>query len=201
MNARITFFSEEELHSEDEEFSRLRQKSTIGLTELSKTRWIAPSPSKIVLSDEESEIMFSVIAFSDVRDPWTTTASAELAQNILLEYASRVESHEFIINQVLQKFIRSLFSKSKPSAITSTGRKAMPTSAPPKKHDFKESDRSAHPWKYDRVYSITIFGWAVNKVSVRLLVRESVMLFANEQSSKRAYLSHGTFSSHPFLHS
>lgn len=78
----------------------------------------------------------------------------------------QIRSEEFVVDFILQKFIRPLFSKSKPDTITTAGRKAIPSSAPRKPFDVAELERASRPWKYDAVYSVTVFGWMVENVSV-----------------------------------
>lgn len=114
----------------------------------------------------DARILLAIIAFSSTRDLWTTPSSLRIAKQLLTSHSSIIKSSKFINEDVLQSFIRPLFSKSKPSAITSTGRQAMPTSAPPKRYNIQEQDRSSRPWKYDAVYSTTVFVWTVENASV-----------------------------------
>lgn len=109
----------------------------------------------------------SAISFTSSRDPWTTTSSQSIATDILRENVHEVEGPEFIIDFLLQSIIRPLFSKSKPAAITAAGRKAMPSSAPPRNYNISESlDPARKPWKYTSPFSIAVLEWAVTKSSV-----------------------------------
>lgn len=116
--------------------------------------------------DLDPQILLSLLAFTNARDPWTIPSTLTSAKSLLSKHSGQLSSADFVIKFLIQSFIRPLFSKSKPSAITSTGRKAMETSAPPKKIDFNELDQSSKPWKYDAVYAVTVFGWAAENVSV-----------------------------------
>lgn len=112
-------------------------------------------------------IFLSAISFTSSRDSWTTISSQSIATSILQEHLHEVEYPEFIIDFVLQSIIRPLFSKSKPAAITATGRKAMPSSAPPHNYTVSESLNPARkPWKYTSPFSIAVLEWAVTNSSV-----------------------------------
>ncbi|KAE8450432.1 hypothetical protein EG329_006507 [Mollisiaceae sp. DMI_Dod_QoI] len=114
-------------------------------------------------------ILVSIIAFESSRDTWTMPAAQNMAQKLLSSYQAQVQSKEFIIDHVLQSFIRPLFSRSKPDTITSTGRKAMPTSAPSRKHDIGALDRASKPWRYEAPHSVTVFSWAVKYASQEII--------------------------------
>jgi hypothetical protein len=103
-------------------------------------------------------VFLSAVSFTSSRDPWTTTSSPSIATDILRENAHEVEG---------PNFIRPLFSKSKPAAITAAGRKAMPSSAPPRNYNISESlDPARKPWKYTSPFSIAVLEWAVTNSSV-----------------------------------
>lgn len=113
------------------------------------------------------EILFAAIAFTSSRDPWTTTPAQSIATGILSAHAGQVHTPELIIGVLLQTIIRPLFSKSKPAAITAAGRKAMPSSAPPRDYNISDSfDPAQKPWKYTSPSSMTMFEWAAENSSV-----------------------------------
>jgi Tti2 family len=113
------------------------------------------------------EILLSVISFTSPSDPWTTISSESIAAGILREPAHEILDPGLIIDFLLQNIIRPLFSKSKPAAITATGRKAMPSSAPPRNYSVSDSlDPAKKPWKYTSPFSIAVFEWAVKNSSV-----------------------------------
>ncbi|KAF8849142.1 hypothetical protein BDZ45DRAFT_604813 [Acephala macrosclerotiorum] len=121
-------------------------------------------PSTKASSALDPNILISILAFTSARDPWTTPTAQKVAESLLSSNCIQAQSEKFIFF-VLHVFIRPLFSKSKPDAITSTGRKAMPTSAPPKRYDVAASDRASKPWKYESPYSITVFSWLATVAS------------------------------------
>ena len=125
-------------------------------------------------------ILLSAISFTSPRDPWTTISSESIAAGILREHAHGILAPGLIIDFVLQSIIRPLFSNSKPAAITATGRKAMPSSAPPRNYSVSDSlDPVKKPWKYTSPFSIAAFEWAIENSSVILC-----LLFAFTKGSR-----------------
>lgn len=90
---------------------------------------------------------------------------------MLEEDTKQVESSEFVVDYILQKLIRPLFSKSRPSTVTETGRKAMPSSEPPKRFDI-DAEKKDKPWKYRDAYTITVFEWVVENASVSVYLHK-----------------------------
>lgn len=118
---------------------------------------------------EDPQILISIIAFTDASDPWTSLASARRAGDLVGMYPEQgLITSEFLADSLLRDLIRPLFSKSKPTAITSTGRKAMPTSAPSRRFEAVDLDPKSKPWKYEAVYAVTVFSWAVSHAEVCL---------------------------------
>lgn len=108
--------------------------------------------------------LLSCVVYSS-RDAWITSSVSKIAMDDLSKHNEQVSSREFIVDFLLQSFIRPLFSKSKPSSITSTGRKAMPSSEPAKRFDVGAEKRDK-PWKYEVVYAVTVLEWVVENSSV-----------------------------------
>lgn len=71
------------------------------------------------------------------------------------------------MNFLLQGCIRPLFSRSRPSTVTETGRKAIESSKPLKRFDV-EAEKRDKPWKYREVYAVTVLVWVVEHASVLL---------------------------------
>jgi len=137
-------------------------KGKIGLKAIRTLQDLYPS------SPLPDQILLSLLAFASSHDPWTTPSSLFDSTHMLSSPSQsiRLHSQDFIIQFLLQSFIRPLFSKSKPSTVTAAGRKAMPSSGPQPKYDVSEMDRKSRPWKYDAIYSVTVFGWAIQNVPV-----------------------------------
>jgi hypothetical protein len=138
------------------------QKATLGLQSLQTliTQLSSPRPSTL-----DPRIVLSLIAFTSLQDLWTTPTTLQLSQSLLSLYTTQTHSPDFILTSLLNTFIRPIFSHSKPSTITSSGRKAMPSSAPAPKFDAG-AERSSKPWKYEVVYAVRVFAWAVEKAPV-----------------------------------
>lgn len=106
----------------------------------------------------------SLIAYSS-RDSWSTDEISNLVAELMEEKSDQLHSSTFIIDHILQKFIRPSFSRSRPTTVTETGRKAMPSSEPSKHFDIAAEKRNK-PWKYRDVYAVTVFEWAVENSMV-----------------------------------
>ncbi|CZR63290.1 uncharacterized protein PAC_13187 [Phialocephala subalpina] len=139
-----------------------------GILGLSCLKILLQDPSAKGSSQLDSTILISIIAFTVPRDPWTTPAAKKIAESLLSAHCIEVQSEKFVV-YVLHVFIRPLFSKSKPDTITSAGRKAMPSSAPPKRHDVTASDRASKPWKYESPYSVAVFAWLAKVASQEII--------------------------------
>ncbi|TVY43250.1 Uncharacterized protein LSUB1_G000919 [Lachnellula subtilissima] len=113
-----------------------------------------PRPSAI-----DPKIIITLITFSSTMDPWTTPAILSRSTSLLSLYTSQTHTQDLIIT-LLNTFIRPLFSHSKPSTVTSSGRKAMPSSAPLPKYDVA-AERTSKPWKYETVYAVRVLSWVV----------------------------------------
>ncbi|TAQ86974.1 hypothetical protein B7494_g4709 [Chlorociboria aeruginascens] len=118
-----------------------RYKATLGLQSLTYLQTLSsqsPGPS----------LLLTLLAFNDARDSWTTPTAHSQAHALLTYYSSHLHSSSFLVDHLLQETIRPLFSKSKPETITSTGRKAMPSSAPPRRWVMNniENDQIPNQW-------------------------------------------------------
>ncbi|KAH7355234.1 hypothetical protein BKA65DRAFT_497960 [Rhexocercosporidium sp. MPI-PUGE-AT-0058] len=146
----------------------VRRKGVLGLQSLLKLLTLSDhsQPSTAI----SNQILISILAFTSPRDIWSTPTSLSTTAELLAvpSIQRTLQEPEFIPADVLQRFIRPLFSASKPSTVTSAGRKAMPTSAPLKRYDFNE-ERANKPWMYEKVYAITILEWAVGAISTTTL--------------------------------
>jgi len=86
----------------------------------------------------------------------------------LSHHESQIHSISFLVTYLLQSVIRPLFSKSRPSTITSSGRKAMPSTAPLKHHDFT-AEETSKPWKYEAPYSFVVLEFCVQNASTDIM--------------------------------
>jgi hypothetical protein len=134
-----------------------------GLTSLS---WILDhdhSPSSV-----DPRILISLIGYTNEQDPWTTSSFITLSQSTLRRFKTQAESSDFIIKDIFTDYIRPLFLKTKKlESITTSGRKAMPSSAPSARFNAaNELDHKNMPWRYDLVYTVTVLGWAIENIAV-----------------------------------
>ena len=144
-----------------------RQRGTLGLQSIYKLLQLPDTQQKCVPTS--SEFLISILAFTSAGDVWSTPTSLATAQQLLTlpSIQNSLQAPDFVSVDILQGFIRPLFSASKPRTVTSAGRKAMPSSAPLKRHDFSE-ERASKPWLYETVYAVTVLEWAVREISVRI---------------------------------
>lgn len=140
-----------------------RHKGILGLNALQILNAPDESPRR---NPTLPKVLLAIVAFTSTRDPWTTFLTSQYAYVLLDTFKTQSLNDEFLIKFVLSDFIRPLFSKSRPETVTVSGRRAMPSSAPLRPHNFKEAEMAMKPWRYDYPYSITVFEWAVNNVSV-----------------------------------
>ncbi|TVY54403.1 hypothetical protein LCER1_G003877 [Lachnellula cervina] len=142
----LASLADKSIASREKAISLTHHKAALGLqsVDILITQLSSPRPSTI-----DPKVIITLITFSSTMDPWTTPALLSLSTSILSLYTPQTHSQDLILN-LLNTFIRPLFSHSKPSTITSSGRKAMPSSAPLPKHDVA-AERTSKPWKYETV--------------------------------------------------
>jgi len=135
------------------------------------TRAFSESPSVV-----GEELLLTLAAFTNksVVRPWVPSAeTAERASTQLRELlaASDTTQPRFIVEVVLQRYLRRLFSKSKPAAITSAGRKAEYVDPVAGRGEGLPDDTSeTKPWKFTDFRAITLAGWVVGEADVRCCV-------------------------------
>ncbi|EKD21679.1 uncharacterized protein L3040_004901 [Drepanopeziza brunnea f. sp. 'multigermtubi'] len=157
-------FEDKPSSSRNEALRLAQRKGTLGLKSLQVL-------CRLNDSVPDTRVLLSVLAFTSQKDPWTTSESASIAQQFFsLPSIQRYTSNpEFIPQKLLQEFTRPLFSASKPESITTAGRKAMPSTAPPKRHDFV-NEKKSQPWRYEVPYSIAVLEWAVQNASDEIIL-------------------------------
>ena len=108
-------------------------------------------------------------SFTDLRDPWTRSESLADAKRLLdkcllVDLAGDTERLRHLLADVLELRIKPLFSKSKSKAITQHGRKSI--SPLPGPVDTMDSEVENKPWKFQHIYTITVFQWILNQLEV-----------------------------------
>ena len=113
--------------------------------------------------------LLALTAFTYKPDLWTTPeifslVDSLLASQVLADGQEQIKS-TLIVQTILKHFIRPLFSRSKPAAITSSARKAEYPDADDRS-GLPDASPEAKPWKYTVPYAITVFDWAVTHSDV-----------------------------------
>lgn len=115
--------------------------------------------------------IIALATYTNQDDRWSSQELAESVQELLDGAFGRHSSgsdaklQAFILDEVLQGFLRPLFSKSRPATVTASGRKAE--FVQPSRYDNFDADAEANkPWKYQQRYAVTVFSWAVDHTDV-----------------------------------
>ncbi|WEW61209.1 hypothetical protein PRK78_006699 [Emydomyces testavorans] len=143
-------------------FKIARLKATLGLAVLEQLYKLTGFEQ----IENPVNVVAALAAFTNPQDPWTTTAASSSAQLLLRQYEewSRCEHKSLVAlsGDVLSRFVKPSFSRTKTPAITSAGRKDMHPVKPPK-FDPGIFDKGAKPWKYKDVYVVTVLSWVIQQ--------------------------------------
>lgn len=124
-----------------------------------------PNPPRL-----DDEVLLTIVAFTDETQDWTTPETVQIATALLEQQfrASGPTQEQFITETLLQRYLRPLFSKSKPASITASGRKAeyADTSAA-QGQNIPDDSAQTKPWKYTDLRAVPAMGWAVSQADVR----------------------------------
>ena len=135
-----------------------------GLCLLSHLQAIAP-----VSLDEDIVTLTSCLAsFTDERDAWNSPEASKEAFSLIEDYLNlnedAPERRQDLLSSVLQEKVKPLFAKSKNPAITQQGRKVMQPI--PGKFETSDQEVEIKPWKFDKVYIVTVFRWVLARLDV-----------------------------------
>lgn len=115
-------------------------------------------------------VMICLASFTHADDPWTSQISLAEASSLLGVYVKMLKAEpgqfQTLLTNLLREHVKPAFVKSKTSAITPAGRKAM--IALPPRHEASIDETKSKPWKYGQVYIITVFEWILGQLDVRL---------------------------------
>jgi hypothetical protein len=115
------------------------------------------------------QVLLTLTAFVDDSEPWVPSVEVSAqASNLLDRLLGDAQAKEqFMAESVLQRYLRPLFSKSKPEAITSSGRKAAFVD-PFKGRGEGLPDDSAEtkPWKFRDLRAIPTVAWVIREADV-----------------------------------
>ncbi|OTA97447.1 hypothetical protein M434DRAFT_275359 [Hypoxylon sp. CO27-5] len=155
------------LDDDTTDYEVLQRKGELGLRtikQLTKTPLTPPFRLR-------HSTLLRLTAFTDEADPWATAESSALARNLIeaqLQVPGESQARSFIVEEILTGFLRPLFSKSRPAAITASGRKAEYVE-PSRYESIDRETPETKPWKYTHRYAITVFAWAVQHADAPLL--------------------------------
>ncbi|OTA63163.1 hypothetical protein K449DRAFT_37715 [Hypoxylon sp. EC38] len=155
------------LDEDTTDYEVLQRKGELGLRtieQLTKTPLTPPFRLR-------HSTLLRLTAFTDEADPWATAESSALARNLIgaqLQVPGESQARSFIVEEILTGFLRPLFSKSRPAAITASGRKAEYVE-PSRYESIDRETPETKPWKYTHRYAVTVFAWAVQHADAPLL--------------------------------
>ncbi|KAL1869902.1 hypothetical protein Daus18300_005363 [Diaporthe australafricana] len=145
------------------------------------SREIAPYGLSIlqVLNNEHSAefslgTLLTVISFTNpvVTDPWTTQEACDLAQHLLTEQILHHYNQPALIETILKDYLRPLFSKTRPKAVTASGRKAEFPEEDDPHRGLADDTKEVKPWKYADHRAITVFHWVVLNTDPDLMSKQ-----------------------------
>ena len=161
----IHVISEPDVKLQSQQRAGLCAIYVVGIRLLSHLRRIGDAHGNEV----NSELLTCLSSFTCAEDPWTKQASQTEASSLLVHYitsfASKTEGSQPLLANLLRDIIKPAFAKSKNSAITPAGRKAISTLPP--KIEASIDETKLKPWKYDQVYIVTVFDWVLKQLDVR----------------------------------
>lgn len=112
--------------------------------------------------------------------PCVTTPNSQLASELLATQrlaTQRLASTDAFVTTVLEDYLRPLFSRSRPSAVTASGRKAEFPQEQDISRGLEDETGAVKPWKFVDHRAISVFIWAVCEASVRIAGGSGFSLF------------------------
>jgi hypothetical protein len=118
----------------------------------------------------DDEVLYTILAYTEETQT-DGSHNTEAIADRLLEQQFNIQGsstkEEFLTETVLQAYLRPLFSKSKPSSITASGRKAEYTDGlGSKAESMPDESAVTKPWKYTDMRAIPAVAWAVREADV-----------------------------------
>lgn len=111
-------------------------------------------------------VLLTILAFTDKSQDWAAPETAAIAARLLDQQfgTSGSSQEQFITDSILQGYLRPLFSRSKPSSITTSGRKAeYIDGSAARGQNIPDDTAQTKPWKYIDLRAIPAITWAVNQ--------------------------------------
>lgn len=142
-----------------------------------RSREIAPYGLSILqtLSNDYStkfsaDTLLTVISFTNpaVTEPWTTEEACHLARDLLSQQLLHHFNQADLIETILKEYLRPAFSKSRPKAVTASGRKAEFLEEDDPYRGLADDTKEVKPWKHEDHRAIAVFHWVVLATDVSL---------------------------------
>jgi hypothetical protein len=107
--------------------------------------------------------VITLISLSDRTQPWANSHTASLAAGLLSSHLATISDRKsFLIDGVLTDYLKPLFSRSRPAAVTASGRKAeFAPDELEREPGLPDDSRRTKPWKYVDLRSIPVLAWAL----------------------------------------
>ncbi|CAK7220914.1 hypothetical protein SBRCBS47491_004349 [Sporothrix bragantina] len=159
--------------------SRCRGVAEDGLAVLESVSLSLPDESKDDededVAKDDAQVLYTVTALADARQPWTTDAAAETAARLLTDLFAVEEApikQQWIVDGILKQYLRPLFARAHPATVTASGRKAEFAGQDVDRQDKDTANSEspqAKPWKYVDLRAISVFAWAVHEATGELV--------------------------------
>ncbi|KAJ0113995.1 hypothetical protein J7T55_010239 [Diaporthe amygdali] len=109
------------------------------------------------------DTLLTVISFTNptLTDPWTTQEACGVAQSLLSEQLLHHFNQPVLLETILKDYLRPAFSKSRPKAVTASGRKSEFPEEDDPHRGLSDDTKEVKPWKYADHRAITVFHWVV----------------------------------------
>ncbi|KAL8372427.1 hypothetical protein RB595_001974 [Gaeumannomyces hyphopodioides] len=117
------------------------------------------------------DAVVTAIAHADPSLPWTTPEAARRAADVARAVAERKGKTVLIADDVLRDYLRPLFSKSRPAAVTASGRRAEFAEEPGALGSLALETRAAKPWKHTDLRAVPVFAWALYEADKDLMAQ------------------------------
>jgi Protein of unknown function (DUF2454). len=144
-----------------------RTLSNLGIEALDELLAISDNEVKF---DEET--LITILAFTDQeKDDWNPSENPETTARATRILEQQLQSNSgakdsFITEIILQRYLRPLFSRSKPTSITSSGRKAEYIDSIRRGENIPDDTSLTKPWKYTDLRAVPAISWAVAQADV-----------------------------------
>lgn len=149
--------------TEDDPYDAIAKRclatSEPGVTALAQI-WQSSSKSRDDVLNNDG--LVTLIALSDPAESWSTSTTAALASALLSSQLSTLDAADFLVEAILKGYLQKLFSQSRPSTVTASGRRAeFPEDDLNRQPGLPDDSRGTKPWKYEDLRSIPALAWAV----------------------------------------